>query len=116
MIFRFFSKQKTPKQADTYHQDILALVTAFQNAFSAYTDQGHRLAQQRIAECLDDISTDRISHLKIALRVKWLIREIGMMLFDHYFVLTPAESELWSAIKELNSKHDRIGHGVNIGL
>lgn len=115
-MFNLFSKTKKSDQTQLFQDEIIRLLEHFKQELSSHNSPQYALAIQRIEECLAEIRQPKISILKIALRVKWLIREIGMMLFDKQFTLTATEEEMWWSIKECSGKHDNIGHGVGLGL
>lgn len=115
-MFHFFSKKPKVDHTQIFQDDIISLLEAFQKALASHHKKEYALALQRIQECLGEIKKPNISILKIALRVKCLIKEIGMMLYDRQFTLTSTEEELWRSIKDCNGKHDNIGHGVGLGL
>lgn len=111
----FWAKRKEDK-ALVFQNEQVTLLTRFKEELTLASDRGHLLAIERVEECLADLAGKNSSLLKLVLRSKWLIREIGSMIYDGSLVLNQQEGEIWRQIKDCQASYDRFGHGVGLGL
>lgn len=109
-----FSKEKND-DFDTDKLELLNLLQELQQVFTDRSDPHRILASQHIQDCLREVQAAQ-NHLTLALTLKWLDRELGAMIYDKQLHLSSQEQELWTAIKDLDSRHSNVGHGTGLGL